>query len=118
MPNAYFPLCSDKFEKRGSAISRKTPPSAKQHYLKQARYFPGQTTTTTHQKAAPNVGATQGISGHGGSTLIRKSSFGLGAGLAAGGGVAGGSYVPSFGGGTQSRPTMLGGGKYFFFFFL
>ncbi|KXJ29029.1 serine/threonine-protein kinase MAK [Exaiptasia diaphana] len=91
-------LISDK--RKESGLRNKTPPSAKQHYMKQARYFPGQSTGTTHQKPAQN-----GVAAHGSTSLIRKSSFGVS-------GAAAGSYVPSFGGTTQPRGGggPLGGG--------
>ncbi|XP_031565066.1 serine/threonine-protein kinase ICK-like isoform X2 [Actinia tenebrosa] len=100
-------ITSAIFDNKGSGISRKTPPSAKQHYLKQARYFPGQSTTTVPlHKVGQNVGGQQA---HGGTTTSRKSSFGISGGIGAGGG--GGSYIPSFGGGATTRPSgILGGG--------
>ncbi|XP_001633210.2 serine/threonine-protein kinase MAK [Nematostella vectensis] len=91
----------EKLDYKGSGISRRTPPSAKQHYMKQARYFPGQTTQRGAQNGAVPVG---GGCGGGSNTFVRKSSFGIG---------GGGSYVPSFqssgyGGGAQ--PSHVGGG--------
>ena len=58
---------------KDSGVFRKTPPSAKQHYIKQARYFPG-------QKNAASGAA-------GGVTYGRKPSYGN---------VGGNTYVPSF----------------------
>ena len=78
---------------RDSGVTRKTPPSAKQHYMKQARYFPGQniTNTQTHQ-AMRNP------------TFGRKGSYGV-----TGNALGGSTYVPSFGGGTQSKGVGVGG---------
>ena len=47
------------FSYKDSAKSRKTPPSAKQHYMGQARYFVGQ---TLNQKLKPNANGV-GIGG-------------------------------------------------------
>lgn len=83
------PLDSLASTQREAGLTRKTPPSAKQHYMKQARYFPGQniTNTQTHQPGRNPAYA-------------RVSSNALG----------GSTYIPSFGGGTQSKGVAVGGG--------
>lgn len=81
----------DSFPSAG--VARKTPPSAKQHYMKQARYFPGQNITNTpNQQALRNP------------AYGRKNSYGV-----SGNALSGNTYVPSFGGGAQSKGVGIGG---------
>lgn len=85
------PLASSQ---KDSGLARKTPPSAKQHYMKQARYFPGQniTNTQTHQPLR--------------NPAFTKGSYGV-----SGNSLGGSTYVPSFGaGGAQSKGVAVGGG--------
>ncbi|KAL9981209.1 hypothetical protein ACROYT_G009882 [Oculina patagonica] len=89
------PLDSFSSTRRDSGVNRKTPPSAKQHYMKQARYFPGSTINAQPQvthNPAPSMYAA------------RKLSYGK-----TGNAVGGSTYVPSFGGGTQNRGGGVGG---------
>ena len=79
---------------RDSGVNRKTPPSAKQHYMKQARYFPGST-----MNAQPQVTHNPAP-----SMYTRKVSYGK-----TGNAVGGSTYMPSFGGGTQNRAGGVGG---------
>lgn len=87
------PLDSFSSTRRDSGVAKKTPPSAKQHYMKQARYFPGQT-TNTQPRVLHNPAAT---------TYPRKPSYGM-----VGNAVGGTTYVPSFGGGGQNRAGGVG----------
>lgn len=72
-------------------MPRKTPPSAKQHYMKQARYFPGQNinNTQTYQAVRNPAALSYG----------KKGSHSLGNAM------GGTTYVPSFGGGAQTTGT-------------
>lgn len=87
------PLDSFSSVRRDSGVAKKTPPSAKQHYMKQARYFPGQT-TTNQPRVLHNPAA---------STYPRKPSYGM-----TGNAVGGTTYVPSFAGGGQTRAGGVG----------
>lgn len=62
---------------KDSAKSRKTPPSAKQHYMEQARYFPGQ--TTSQRKSSQNAVGV-GVGGAASSYQYFKSYAQPGAG--------------------------------------
>jgi hypothetical protein len=74
---------SSNFGGKDNDSNRRNPPSAKEHYLKQARYFPGQSPAAAANRMPVN----------------KKSSVGMGLNA---------SYLPSFHNGhTQSR---LGGG--------
>ncbi|XP_020622364.1 serine/threonine-protein kinase ICK-like [Orbicella faveolata] len=88
------PIDSFSSVQRDSGVNRKTPPSAKQHYMKQARYFPGST-----MNAQPQVTHNPAP-----SMYTRKVSYGK-----TGNAVGGSTYVPSFGGGTQNRAGGVGG---------
>lgn len=87
------PLDSFSSVRKDSGVAKKTPPSAKQHYMKQARYFPGQT-TSNQPRMLHNPAA---------STYSRKPSYGM-----AGNAVGGTTYVPSFAGGGQTRAGGVG----------
>lgn len=94
--NSNFSLSNFSFlsVRKDSGVAKKTPPSAKQHYMKQARYFPGQT-TTNQPRVLHNPAA---------STYPRKPSYGM-----TGNAVGGTTYVPSFAGGGQTRAGGVGG---------
>ena len=78
---------------KDSGLAQKSPHSAKQHYMKQARYFPGQniTNTQTHQQMRHPA-------------FARKGSYGV-----SGNALGGSTYIPSFGGGTQPKGVAVGG---------
>ncbi|KAJ7377270.1 hypothetical protein OS493_030081 [Desmophyllum pertusum] len=76
--------------------TRRDSGSAKQHYMKQARYFPGQTTNNVQSRVTHNPAPS-------GPIYARKPSYGM-----TGNAVGGTTYVPSFGGGTQNRAGAVG----------
>lgn len=80
----------------GSGVSRKTPPSAKQHYMKQARYFSGQKMNAQPQQTIHNQAVAP--------TFTGKASYGATGGNAMGGH----NYVPSFGTGMANRGVGVG----------